>query len=165
MLQNITVFISGWWWDQELFLYCPFHLSVHVKIFVRCTILSEMAKKKYIKKKKTNDLIRQFSAFSLTKKTQSGLHRPLFLPQSESLAMCPQGPFLTHRDKRVQTWGTKSQSCLGAQLEGNFCFDYRLLNWPCLPFLFPSFRSKSSSALLSSAQPPRDFSPYMMDRW
>ena len=108
-------------------------------------------KKKYIKKKKTNDLIRQFSAFSLTKKTQGGLHRPLFLPQSESLAMCPQGLFLTHRDKRVQTWGTKSQSCLGAQLEGNFCFDYRLLNWPCLPFLFPSFRSKSSSALLSSA--------------
>ena len=60
ILQDITIFIPGWWWDSALvfILFFTFFLDVHFS--TRSMLLSKLKGKKKLFKKvnKTNDLVR-----------------------------------------------------------------------------------------------------------
>lgn len=133
----MTMFISGDGGIRSYF-YFVLHAFLYVWAFLQGACYFHKCKKSYVKKnffkeKKTNDFIRQFSAYSLTIKRLGEVCMRLGFCRSQIPAACQHGSPLTQQNKRVQPWETKSQS---SQPGGNVCFGCRHLNGHCLPFLF-----------------------------
>lgn len=71
------------------------------------------------------------------KKAGGGSQAPQLLPQGPIPALLSVWIPSHLARQGVQLQETKSQSCLGAQPGGGFCFNCRLWDWHCLPFLLP----------------------------
>lgn len=144
ILQNITVFISGWWWDAELFFTLFFTFFWMYRLFYKEHVTFKPEKKNVMLKKKERKLMTSSGSFlpipwqKETNKNKSGeSYTNLSVCLSQSPALQSSWTIAPPARQKSAAPENKVPELSGVLTWRRFCFDCSHLGWHCFALSVP----------------------------